>query len=74
MVLGQVHTANLDSFWALLRGGIIGTYHNVSKKYFCGTVPAPSRPPLGVERLDGCFVEVCSTCRDLASPRFFGLV
>ena len=32
-VRGEVHTANLDSFWALLKRGIIGTYHNVSKKY-----------------------------------------
>jgi transposase-like protein len=32
-VRGQVHTANIDSFWALLKRGIIGTYHNVSKKY-----------------------------------------
>lgn len=32
-VRGMVHTANLDSFWALLKRGIVGTYHNVSKKY-----------------------------------------
>jgi len=32
-VRGKVHTANIDSFWALLKRGIIGTYHNVSKKY-----------------------------------------
>jgi transposase-like protein len=32
-VRGKVHTANLDSFWALLKRGIIGTYHHVSKKY-----------------------------------------
>ncbi len=32
-VRGEVHTANLDSFWALLKRGIIGTYHNVSAKY-----------------------------------------
>ncbi len=32
-VRGEVHTQNLDSFWALLKRGIIGTYHNVSKKY-----------------------------------------
>src|SRR6266851_4276135 len=32
-VRGLVHTANLDSFWALLKRGIIGTYHNISKKY-----------------------------------------
>jgi transposase-like protein len=32
-VRGEVHTQTLDSFWALLKRGIIGTYHNVSKKY-----------------------------------------
>ena len=32
-VRGEVHTANLDSFWALLKRGIVGTYHHVSKKY-----------------------------------------
>jgi transposase-like protein len=32
-VRGEVHTQNLDSFWALLKRGVIGTYHNVSKKY-----------------------------------------
>jgi hypothetical protein len=30
-VRGEVHTANPDSFWALLKRGIVGTYHNVSK-------------------------------------------
>lgn len=32
-VRGVVHTANLDSFWSLLKRGIIGTYHQVSAKY-----------------------------------------
>lgn len=32
-VRGEVHTQNIDSFWALLKRGIIGTYHHVSKKY-----------------------------------------
>jgi transposase-like protein len=32
-VRGKVHTANIDSFWSLLKRGIVGTYHNVSKKY-----------------------------------------
>jgi len=32
-VRGEVHTQYIDSFWSLLKRGIIGTYHNVSKKY-----------------------------------------
>jgi transposase-like protein len=32
-VRGQVHTANLDQFWSLLKRGIVGTFHNVSKTY-----------------------------------------
>ena len=32
-VRGQVHTANLDAFWSLLKRGIMGSYHQVSKKY-----------------------------------------
>jgi hypothetical protein len=32
-VRGNVHTANLDSFWSLLKRGVMGTFHNVSKEY-----------------------------------------
>jgi transposase-like protein len=32
-VRGDVHTANIDSFWSLLKRGIIGTYHKVSKTH-----------------------------------------
>jgi len=32
-VRGIVHTNNMESFWSLLKRGIIGTYLNVSKKY-----------------------------------------
>jgi transposase-like protein len=32
-VRGQIHTANLDAFWSLLKRGIIGSYHHVSRKY-----------------------------------------
>jgi transposase-like protein/predicted RNA-binding Zn-ribbon protein involved in translation (DUF1610 family) len=32
-VRGVVHTQNLDSFWSLLKRGVMGTFHNVSAKY-----------------------------------------
>jgi transposase-like protein len=32
-VRGLVHTQTIDSFWSLLKRGIIGTFHNVSAKY-----------------------------------------
>jgi transposase-like protein len=32
-VRGQVHTANLDSFWSLVKRGIVGTFHKVSVKH-----------------------------------------
>ena len=32
-VRGNVHTAHIDQFWSLLKRGIMGSYHKVSKKY-----------------------------------------
>jgi len=32
-VRGEVHTANLDSFWSLVKRGIMGNFHHVSAKY-----------------------------------------
>lgn len=32
-VRGVVHTNSIEGFWSLLKRGVIGTYHHVSKKY-----------------------------------------
>jgi transposase-like protein len=32
-VRGKVHTANIDSSWSLLKRGIMGQFHHVSKQY-----------------------------------------
>jgi transposase-like protein len=32
-VHGEVHTNSMESFWSLLKRGVLGTYHNVSRKY-----------------------------------------
>jgi len=32
-VRGNVHTCTIDGFWSLLKRGIIGSFHNVSRKY-----------------------------------------
>ena len=32
-VHGTVHTNTIEGFWSLLKRGVVGTYHNVSRKY-----------------------------------------
>ena len=32
-VRGNIHTNNIEAFWSLLKRGVIGTFHNVSKAY-----------------------------------------
>ena len=32
-VVGAVHTNTIEGFWSIIKRGIVGTFHNVSKKY-----------------------------------------
>ena len=32
-VVGAVHTQTIEGFWSLIKRGMIGTFHKVSKKY-----------------------------------------
>jgi transposase-like protein len=32
-VIGAVHTNTIEGFWSILKRGVIGTYHKVSRKY-----------------------------------------
>jgi hypothetical protein len=32
-VRGEVHTNNIESFWSLLKRGVMGSFHHVSKDY-----------------------------------------
>jgi hypothetical protein len=32
-VNGAVHTQSIDSFWSLLKRGIMGSFHKLSQKY-----------------------------------------
>ena len=32
-VVGAVHTQTIEGFWSLIKRGVVGTFHKVSKKY-----------------------------------------
>jgi transposase-like protein len=32
-VVGAIHTQTIDGFWSLVKRGVVGTFHKVSKKY-----------------------------------------
>jgi hypothetical protein len=32
-VIGAVHTNTIEGFWSILKRGVVGTFHKVSRKY-----------------------------------------
>lgn len=32
-VVGAVHTNTIEGFWSIIKRGVVGTFHKVSKKY-----------------------------------------
>ena len=32
-VVGAVYTQTIEGFWSLIKRGVVGTYHKVSRKY-----------------------------------------
>ena len=32
-VCGAIHTNTIEGFWSIVKRGIVGTFHKVSKKY-----------------------------------------
>jgi len=32
-VIGAVHTHTIEDFWSIIKRGVVGTFHKVSKKY-----------------------------------------
>jgi len=32
-VIGAIHTNTIEGFWSIIKRGVVGTFHKVSKKY-----------------------------------------
>ncbi|MGH6980387.1 MAG: IS1595 family transposase [Stellaceae bacterium] len=60
-VFGAIHTNTIEGFWSLLKRGIVGNYHRVSKKYlplyvaeFCFRYNNRANPDIFGEAIAGC--------------------
>ena len=41
-VRGEIHTQGIEGFWAVLKRGLIGTYHHVDAGYLTSTCRSTS--------------------------------
>jgi hypothetical protein len=39
-VIGAVQTNTIEGFWSIFKRGVVGTFHQVSKKYMPPTLPS----------------------------------
>lgn len=60
--IGDVHTNNIESFWATLKRGILGIYHHVSVEYLQNYIN------------EFCFRYNHRVHPNLANPKMFDLV
>ncbi len=58
---GEVHTNTIESFWSLIKRGVVGQYHNVSKKYL-PFYPNEFSFRFNNSKNDDMFADLITTC------------